>query len=112
MPTQNIVDVAVADEDRVGNNLLQISKLRFGQKAYLLFRLWAQCLEKILKWKSRQDLKLEFGHFFLLMFCKGRQLYENPSHGFCHPQAIIRQFVTLADYRDTCSPSVNSKFEL
>ena len=33
MPTQNIVDVAVADEDRVGNNLLQISKLRFGQKA-------------------------------------------------------------------------------
>ena len=30
----------VDDEDRVGNNsLLQISKLRFGQKAKLLFRL-------------------------------------------------------------------------
>ena len=35
-----LVDVVtVADEDRVGNNLLQISKLRFGQKANLLFRL-------------------------------------------------------------------------
>ena len=31
--------VTVADEDLVGNNLLQISKLRFGQKAQLLFRL-------------------------------------------------------------------------
>ena len=31
--------VTVADEDRVGNNLLQISKLRFGQKTKLLFRL-------------------------------------------------------------------------
>ena len=29
----------LTDEDRVGNNLLQISKLRFGQKAKLLFRL-------------------------------------------------------------------------
>ena len=48
MPTQNIVDVAVADEDRVGNNLLQIWTLRFGQKAKLLFR---------------QDLQLEFGQF-------------------------------------------------
>ena len=27
------------DEDRVGNSLLQIWKLRFGQKAKLLFRL-------------------------------------------------------------------------
>ena len=35
-----LVDVVtVADEDCVGNNLLQISKLRFGQKAKLLFRL-------------------------------------------------------------------------
>ena len=32
--------VTVADdEDRVGNNLWQIWKLRFGQKAKLLFRL-------------------------------------------------------------------------
>jgi len=31
--------VTVADGYRVGNNLLQILKLRFGQKAKLLFRL-------------------------------------------------------------------------
>ena len=54
-----LVDVVtVADEDCVGNNLLQISKLRFGQKAKLLFR--AQGLVKILKLKFRQDLQLEF----------------------------------------------------
>ena len=36
----DVVTVAdIGDEDRVGNNLLQISKLRFGQKAKLLFRL-------------------------------------------------------------------------
>ena len=29
----------VDDEDRVGNSLLQILKLRFGHKAKLLFRL-------------------------------------------------------------------------
>ena len=46
-----LVDVVtLADEDRVGNNLLQILKLRFGKKIKLLFRL---------------------GQFFLLMFCKG-----------------------------------------
>ena len=34
-----LVDVVtVAVEDRVGNNLLQIWMLRFGQKAKLLFR--------------------------------------------------------------------------
>ena len=31
--------VTVVDEGRVGNSLLQIWKLRFGQKAKLLFRL-------------------------------------------------------------------------
>ena len=31
--------VTVADDDLVGNNLLQIWKLRFGQKANLLLRL-------------------------------------------------------------------------
>ena len=51
MPTQNslrllvllmrMVSVSVDDEDRVGNNLLQIWKLRFGHKAKLLFRLSA-----------------------------------------------------------------------
>ena len=36
----DVVTVAdVGNEDRVGNSLLQISKLRFGQKANLLFRL-------------------------------------------------------------------------
>ena len=66
-----LVDVVtVADEDRVGNNLLQIWKLRFGQKANLLLRLWAQGLVKILKLKFRQDLKLELGQFFMLL-CRG-----------------------------------------
>ena len=54
--------VTVADEDRVGSKFLQISKLRFGQKAKLLFR--AQGLVKILKLRFRQDLQLEFGQFF------------------------------------------------
>ena len=56
--------VTVADDDRLGNNLLQIWKLRFGQKAKLLFWLWAQGLVKILKLKFRQGLKLEFGQVF------------------------------------------------
>ena len=35
-----VVTVAdVSDEDRVGNSFLQIWKLRFGHKAYFLFRL-------------------------------------------------------------------------
>ena len=62
-----VVVVSVADEDCVGNNLLHISKLRFGQKAKLLFRLRTQGLVNILKLKFRQDLKLEFGQFFLLI---------------------------------------------
>ena len=62
-----LVDVVtVADDDRVGNNLLQIWKPRFGQKAKCLFRLLAKSLVKILKLKFRQDLKLEFGQF-----CRG-----------------------------------------
>ena len=61
----DVVTVAdVADEDLVGNSLLQISKLRFGQKANFLFRLWAQGLVKILKLKFRQDLKQEFVQYF------------------------------------------------
>ena len=70
-----VVTVAdISDEDRVGNILLQIWKLRFGQKAKLLFRLWAQGLVKILKLKLRQELKQEFGQFFLLMFCRGYEV--------------------------------------
>ena len=56
--------VTVLDEDHVGNNLLQISTLRFSQEAKLLFRLWAQGLIKILKLNFRQDLKQEFGQYF------------------------------------------------
>ena len=54
----------VDDEDRIGNSLLQIWKLRFGYKVKLLFRLWAQGLVKILKLKFRQNLRLEFGQYF------------------------------------------------
>ena len=57
-----LVDVVtVTNEDRVGNNLLQISNLRVSKQAKLLFILWAQSLVKILK--SRQDLRLEFCQF-------------------------------------------------
>ena len=56
--------VEVDDEDRIGNSLLQIWKLRFGHKVKLLFRLWAHGLVKILKLKFRQDLKQEFGQYF------------------------------------------------
>ena len=42
-----VVSVAdVYDEDRVGNSLVQIWKMRFGHKAKLLFRLGAQGLVK------------------------------------------------------------------
>ena len=54
----------VSDEDLVGNSLLQIWKLNFGHKAKLLFRPLAQGLIKILKFKFRQDLKMEFGQYF------------------------------------------------
>ena len=54
--------VTVADDDLVGNNLLQIWKLRIGKKVNLLFILGAQGLVKILKF--RQDLMLELEQFF------------------------------------------------
>ena len=61
----DIVTVAnVDDEDRIGNSLLQIWKLRFSYKVKLLFRLWAQGFVKILKLKFRQNLRLEFGQYF------------------------------------------------
>ena len=60
-----VVTVADVDAvDQVGNNLLQIYELTFGPKTKLLFRLRAQGLVKILKFKFRQDLKLEVGQFF------------------------------------------------
>ena len=66
--------VYVSDEDRVGNSLLQILKLRFGHNALLLFKLLAQGLVKILKLKLkfRQDLKLVT--ILLPMFCRGNEV--------------------------------------
>ena len=70
-----VVTVAdVSDEDRVDFSLLQIWKLRFDQRAKLLFRLKVQGVVKILKLKFRQVLQLEFGQFFLLMFCRGYEV--------------------------------------
>ena len=50
-----VIVADVDDENRVGNNLLQIWKLRFGNKAKLLSRLSAQCLVRSLKLKLRRD---------------------------------------------------------
>ena len=55
-----LVEVAdVSDEDRVGNSLLQIWKLRFGHKALTL-----STLVKILKLKFRQDFEAEVWSVF------------------------------------------------
>ena len=52
----DVVTVAdVDDVDCVGKILLQIWKLRFGDRAKLLFRLCTQGLVNILKLKFRQD---------------------------------------------------------
>ena len=56
--------VDVDDENRVGNSLLQIWKLRFGNKAKLLFRLSAQGLVRSLKLKFRQDFETEVWSVF------------------------------------------------
>ena len=71
----DVVTVAdVADEDLVGNSLLQISKLRFGQKANFFIRLWAQGLVKILKLKFRQIWSWSLVGILLLMFCRGYEV--------------------------------------
>ena len=54
----------VDDENRVGNSLLQIWKLRFGNKAKLLFRLSAQGLVRSLKLKFRRDFEAEVWSVF------------------------------------------------
>ena len=55
MPTKKLAEVVtvadVDDENRVGNSLLQIWKLRFAHKARLLFRLSAQGLVRSSKLK-------------------------------------------------------------
>ena len=60
-----LVTVAdVSDEDRVGNSLLQIWNLRFGHKAKLLFKLWAQGWSRFWSWSSGKILELKFGQYF------------------------------------------------
>ena len=44
LQTRVVTFAGVGDEDCVGNSLLLIWKLRFGHKAKLLFKLWAQGL--------------------------------------------------------------------
>ena len=61
--------VTAADEYRVGNSLLQIWKLRFGHKAKLLFRLWAQGLVRILKLKFRRNFEAEVWSVFCCFCC-------------------------------------------
>ena len=61
----HVVTVAdVDDEDRVGNSLLQIWKLRFGHKAKFLFRLLAQELVKLLKLRFRRYFEAEVWSVF------------------------------------------------
>ena len=60
-----VVTVAdVADENRVGNCLLHIWKLRFGHKAKLLLRLSAQGLVRSLTSKFRRDFETEVWSVF------------------------------------------------
>ena len=62
-----VVTVAdVDDEDRVGNSLLLLWKLRFGHKTKLLFRHWAQNLVKILKLKFYPRVRCAFGNVLIL----------------------------------------------
>ena len=65
MPTQNLLRLLLLlIMNRVGNSLLQICKLRFGNKARLLFRLSAQGLVRSLKLNLGEILKLKFGQYF------------------------------------------------
>ena len=54
----------VGDENCVGNSFLQILKLRFGNKAKLLFRLAAQGLVRSLKLNFRRDFEAEVWSLF------------------------------------------------
>ena len=65
----NLIDVTLMCEG-ANSKLVEVVTVADAD-AELLFRLWAQGLVKIFRLKFRQDLKLEFGQFFLLMFCKG-----------------------------------------
>ena len=58
--------VSVADVDCVGNNLLQILKLIFGQKGKLLFRLEHKVWSRFWSWSLVS--------LFLLMFCRGYEV--------------------------------------
>ena len=57
-----VVTVAyVSNDDRVGNSLVQIWKLKFGHKVKFLFRHLAKGLVKIVS--SSEILEQKFGHF-------------------------------------------------
>ena len=88
-----VVPVAdVDDENRVGNSLLQIWKLRFGHKAKLLFRLSAQGLVKILKLKLRLDFKLIFGQYYVFSFTLSVVFGGIVSHfAFIHCESLLKQ---------------------
>ena len=61
----DVVTVADVDaEKRVDGSLVQILKLKFGHKAKILFRLWAQGLVKILKLKFNRDFEAEVWSVF------------------------------------------------
>ena len=94
-----VVSVAdVSDEDRVGNSLFQIWKLRFGQKAKLFFRLWAQglvfevevkarfeagvwlvgccwCFVKVMKLNLGQDSEGRGGQYFEFQFSRDADVW-------------------------------------
>ena len=73
-----VVTVAdVDDENRGGNSLLQIWKLRFGNKAKLLFRLSAQGLVRSLKMKFRKDFEADVWSVF---FPSRRQKFTKSVH--------------------------------
>ena len=61
-----VVTVAadVDDEDRVGNSLLQIWKLRFGNKANFCSDFQHKVWSRFWKWSSSQIFKLKFGQYF------------------------------------------------
>ena len=59
-----VIIADVDDENRVGNSLLQIWKLRFDHNAKLLFRLSAHGLVRSLKLKFRRDFEAEVWSVF------------------------------------------------
>ena len=114
MPTQNLlrfVTVAnVDDEDRVGNSLLHTWELRLGNKAKLLFRLWAQGFEVEVQ---ARFLSWSMVNILLLMFCRG---YEVESLSRFWRWSLIKIWVELVIWpnrllwKDELNPRVRCAF--